>query len=144
VLHRQDLDPAIEQSGTIPYRLKDDQIEVLLITSRSRRRWLIPKGWIEPWLSSAESAAREAWEEAGLVGQISTAPVGWYAYRKWDRVRRVEVFLLRVDMMLDDWPEAELRDRQWLSLAEAATRINQERLREIIMRLPELLQSGLK
>jgi len=144
VLHRQDLDPAIEQSGTIPYRLKDDQIEVLLITSRSRRCWLIPKGWIEPWLSSAESAAREAWEEAGLVGQISTAPVGWYAYRKWDRVRRVEVFLLRVDTMLDDWPEAELRDRQWLSLAEAATRINQERLREIIMCLPELLQSGLK
>jgi 8-oxo-dGTP pyrophosphatase MutT (NUDIX family) len=144
VLHRQDLDPAIEQSGTIPYRLKDDQIEVLLITSRSRRCWLIPKGWIEPWLSSAESAAREAWEEAGLVGQISTAPVGWYAYRKWNRVRRVEVFLLRVDTMLDDWPEAELRDRQWLSLAEAATRINQERLREIIMCLPELLQSGLK
>ena len=144
MLHCQDLDPAIEQSGTIPYRLKDDQIEVLLITSRSQRRWLIPKGWIEPWLSSAESAAREAWEEAGLVGQISTAPVGWYAYRKWDRVRWVEVFLLRVDMMLDDWPEAKLRDRQWLSLAEAATRINQERLREIIMRLPELIQSGLK
>jgi 8-oxo-dGTP pyrophosphatase MutT (NUDIX family) len=141
-LCHQDLNPGIEQSGAIPYRIRGDEFEVLLITSRSRRRWLIPKGWIEPWLSSAESAAREAWEEAGLVGQISTAPLGWYAYRKWDGIRRVEVFLLRVDMMLDDWPEAELRDRQWLSLAEAATRIEEERLREIILRLPELLECG--
>ena len=142
MLHHQAYGPRIEQSGVIPYRMRGDEIEVLLITSQGRRRWVIPKGWIEPFMTSAESAVREAWEEAGISGTISAAAVGWYTYRKWGRLCRVEVFLLAVDTMLDDWPEAESRDRQWLSVAEAAARIDEERLRAFIMGLPELIESG--
>jgi 8-oxo-dGTP pyrophosphatase MutT (NUDIX family) len=63
------------QSGAVPFRVRDGTIEVLLITSLTSGRWIIPKGIIEPPLSSAASAAQEAFEEAGVRGELS-GPVG--------------------------------------------------------------------
>src|SRR6185437_4781462 len=56
------------------------RLEVLLVTSLTARRWILPKGWPEPNLTLAQSAAREALEEAGVVGEINTVPVGCYHY----------------------------------------------------------------
>ena len=128
------------QSGVIPYRVRTGEIEVMLITSRKRKRWVIPKGVVEPDLDPAESAAQEAWEEAGLVGQVSSRSIGHYEYQKWGGVCRVEVFLLQVGNILADWPEAEVRDRQWLSLEEAAGRVDEQELKRIILALPASLK----
>jgi 8-oxo-dGTP pyrophosphatase MutT (NUDIX family) len=65
-----------QQSGVIPYRRVQNQLEILLITSIRRGRWIIPKGLVEPHLSPAESACQEAWEEAGVVGQVDSKPLG--------------------------------------------------------------------
>jgi phosphohistidine phosphatase len=54
------------QSGVIPVRKTDEGVEVLLVRSRSGRRWVIPKGIVEPCLSPAASAPKEAEEEAGV------------------------------------------------------------------------------
>ena len=71
------------QFAALPWRLgAEGAVEVLLITSRETRRWVIPKGWPIKGRSSAKSAAREAFEEAGVVGKIGKAPIGVFAYDK--------------------------------------------------------------
>ena len=79
------------QSGVIPLRCKGKKTEVLLVTSRGGKRWIIPKGIIEPGLSAGESALREAWEEAGAQGDLRSGAAGSYRYRKWGGVCTVAV-----------------------------------------------------
>lgn len=127
-----------EQSGVIPYRIVDDRVEVLLITSRRRGRWIIPKGIIDPGTTAAESAAKEAYEEAGIRGDISSAPVGTYRYEKWGGECSVEVFLLKVNTELETWPEADARQRRWMTIKDAAHVIEEPQLQEIILAVHEL------
>ena len=78
------------QSAVIPYRRDEGRVEILLITSRKRRRWVLPKGVCEPDMTAADSAAKEAMEEAGVRGSVSTETVGRYRYREvgWHLQRR--------------------------------------------------------
>jgi len=100
--------------------------EVLLATSRGTQRWIIPKGWPIRRLSAGETAAREAFEEAGLEGRIADGPpIGHYRYDKLldnGTILRIDVsiFLLHVDRQLADWPEQAERQTRWFTPAEAA------------------------
>jgi len=125
------------QSAVIPYRIKDEKFEVLLITSSSQKRWVIPKGLVELYLSPQSTAVQEAWEEAGITGQIGTTVVGRYEYEKWGGMCLVEVFLMRVDMIFDEWPES-FRHREWVTIDEAAYRVDEAELRTMILELPKL------
>lgn len=120
------------QSGVVPYRIAGNEVEVLLITSRRRKRWIIPKGIVEPDLSPAESAAKEALEEAGVTGILHPDEIGEYAYEKWGGVCHVKVFLLQVTQVLDSWEESFLRDRRWLSLPDAIELIEERDLQNIL------------
>lgn len=80
------------QSGVIAVREGDEEIQVLLITSSKGERWVIPKGVVEPGLSPAESAAKEAWEEAGPRGTLHPEPLGSCRYPNWGGWCSVEVF----------------------------------------------------
>ncbi len=122
------------QSGVIAYRWEDDEPRVVLITSTSRRRWVIPKGHIEEDLTAAESAAQEAWEEAGVRGEIQTPALGEYGYEKWGRRYRVEVFLFEVEREFADWPEADVRKREWLPFKEATRRVEESKLKYLLRR----------
>jgi phosphohistidine phosphatase len=126
------------QSAVIPYRVRQGKPEILLITSQHRRRWLIPKGIIEPDLSPAASAAKEALEEAGVEGRVGTEPLGRYQYEKWGGTCTVEVFVLEVDRVHDEWAE-DHRQRLWLSPAEAADRVDEEDLARLITELSSSL-----
>ena len=65
------------QYAALPYRRKrNSRTEVLLVTSRDTGRWIIPKGWPAKGKSPHKSAAREAREEAGVVGTIKRRPLG--------------------------------------------------------------------
>ena len=112
-------------------------VEVLLITSLNSKRWILPKGWPEPELGPAENAAREAFEEAGVMGKISPQPIGSYHYLKERKDGggipcRVEVFALAVTKQLDDWPEKNSRELAWLPLDQAAARIAEPSLRQML------------
>jgi histidinol-phosphate phosphatase family protein len=107
------------QSAVVPFRRDADALEVLLITNNRGRRWVLPKGLVEEHLSPAESAAAEAYEEAGIEGAVLPEPLGVYRYRKWGGVCSVEVFPMAVERECEDWPEAGLRQRCWFSLGEA-------------------------
>ena len=119
------------QSAVIPYRLRDGSLEILLITSRKKKRWIVPKGVLEPHLSAADSAAKEALEEAGIRGRIHPEPLGSYDYEKWGGTCSVQVFVMEVTTILDAWPE-DHRERQWLSPEEAARRVEEPELERML------------
>ena len=122
------------QFAALPWRRNaDGEVEVLLITSRDTRRWVIPKGWPIKAMSSAKSAAREAFEEAGVVGKVSKAPVGVYAYDKLLRNGRLQhvrvaVFPLQVERLENRFPERGQREMLWTPATEAATLVDEPEL----------------
>jgi 8-oxo-dGTP pyrophosphatase MutT (NUDIX family) len=125
------------QSGVIPYRLENDELRLLLITSRRKKHWGIPKGIVETHLCDRDSAAQEAFEEAGVRGKVSLESLGRFEYEKWGGTCRVEVFLMEVDEELDEWPERSFRERRWVSAAEAARMVDWEGLRRLLIKAPE-------
>jgi 8-oxo-dGTP pyrophosphatase MutT (NUDIX family) len=124
------------QSAVVPYRRRRGRLEVLLITSRGSGDWIVPKGLVEPDMTEHDSAAKEAQEEAGVLGRVGATPVGSFEYEKWGGVCVVRVFDLEVRDELSDWPEKAQRTRQWFEADEAARLVKHARLGEIIARLP--------
>lgn len=129
------------QSAVIPYRERQGRLEILLISSRKKKRWVIPKGVKEPELSPQDSAAKEALEEAGIQGEVSTQPIGSYQYQKWGGTCTVQVHTMAVKEVLDDWEES-YRDREWVSLEVAVARVEEVDLKRILRSLPEFQRSG--
>ena len=107
---------------------------VCMVTSRSGRRWVFPKGQIDPGHTPGEAALLEAWEEAGVVGSLDPEPIGNYVYEKVGCPHHVLVFRMRVIEVRDVWPERGLRDRAWLTVGEAVDRIDEPGLRELLKR----------
>jgi len=120
-----------KQAGVIPYRRASTELEILLITSK-RGRWIIPKGIIDPGETPIESACKEAYEEAGVEGRADPQIIGQYEYKKWGGNCTVQLFGLEVTRVLESWPEADVRQRKWLSKAEAANAVKEPGLKEII------------
>src|SRR5689334_17776367 len=114
-----------KQSGVIPYRITEAGLEILLVTSRRKGRWIIPKGIIDPGTTPLESACKEAYEEAGVRGHADPKILGEYRYQKWGGTCVVQVFALEVTYVLESWPEAEIRERKWMSQKEAANAIEE-------------------
>jgi 8-oxo-dGTP pyrophosphatase MutT (NUDIX family) len=128
------------QGAALPVLGSGAGLRVVLITSRETRRWVVPKGWIEPQEPPHRTAAREAFEEAGLAGDADAEPIGSYAYAK--RMARglvlpteVLVFRLRVARLLQDWPERRERERRLFTPAAAATLVAEPGLAAILLRL---------
>jgi 8-oxo-dGTP pyrophosphatase MutT (NUDIX family) len=129
------------QYGALPYRLRGGSgPQFMLITSRETRRWVIPKGWPKKGKSPQYSAAREAFEEAGVVGAVAKRPVGSFSYEKRLKngavvVCAVRVFALEVSCQSKQWPEKQERIVKWLSAAQAAQRVKEPNLGDIIRRM---------
>lgn len=124
------------QYAALPWRRRGDELEVLLLTSRETRRWVIPKGWPMEGLSPAQCAQQEAYEEGGIRGEPGAA-IGTYRYEKWlkdgsARTLTVEVFPLEVKAELILWPEANERDRRWFDGGAAAGLVEESGLAELI------------
>lgn len=114
----------VQQTAALPFVVTAHGVELLLITSQRRQRWIIPKGWPQKGLSLAETARREAWEEAGLRGLLVEQPLGHYRAAKrldegYDVPADVLVFPLLVREQALDWPERAARGRSWYPFAEA-------------------------
>ncbi|HEY1189636.1 MAG TPA: NUDIX hydrolase [Gemmata sp.] len=118
----------VRQAAVIPVR----DGRVCLITSSSGRRWVVPKGQIDPGHTPGEAALVEAWEEAGLVGALDPEPIGSYAYEKLGRELLVLVYRMNVTEVREEWPERGARARVWLSLDEATDRIEEAGLRNLM------------
>jgi 8-oxo-dGTP pyrophosphatase MutT (NUDIX family) len=131
------------QYAALPFRRNAvSGVEVMLVTSRGTRRWVIPKGWPIGRKAPHASAAREALEEAGVVGKIGRDSIGAYAYEK--RLSNgaivicdVKVFLLEVKRHREQWPEKEEREFRWFSPTQAASVVWEAALSDIIRSVAE-------
>lgn len=128
------------QYGALPYTVIDGQLVILLITSRGRGKWIFPKGGQIEGLTPWESAAREAYEEAGVEGEIDQTPIGSYFLPVTaERPAPVEVriFPMRVTGQRDDWKEMGQRYRHWAVLPEARRLITHEGLADLATALAQ-------
>ena len=129
------------QYAALPYRSRGrSRTEVMLVTSRGTRRWIIPKGWPQKGRAPHRSAAREAFEEAGVTGVVDRRPVGSFPYQKRLKnggvvVCEVKVYPLRVLRQSKQWPEHRQRKIRWLSPKQAAKAVREPMLGTIIRRL---------
>lgn len=135
-----------QQFAALPFR-QANGVEIMLITSRETRRWIIPKGWPMKGRRPRGTAAREALEEAGITGKVGKNPIGSYIYMKrglggksWPC--RVDVFPLEVRRERSDWRERSQRTRQWLSYIEAAAAVTEPDLKRLILAFGVAFDNG--
>jgi 8-oxo-dGTP pyrophosphatase MutT (NUDIX family) len=119
----------------------------LLVTSKGTKRWIVPKGYLEPGLTARESAEFEAFEEAGVAGPVERSSIGAYTYRKRkDRggfLHRVRVYPMRVSQTFDDYPEADLREREWMPVDEAIERAEDSGLKKLLSQFSQRTAAAL-
>lgn len=126
------------QFAALCYRVKKKKVRVLLVTSRGSGRWILPKGWPMDGKTPAESAAQEAWEEAGVVGVPDWRPLGMYSYTKTleddgdDLPCVAMIYGVRVKTVVDKFPEAGQRRRKWVSRKKAAAMVDEPELARIL------------
>lgn len=130
----------ITQVAAIPFRLSDGgELEIMLVTSRGTRRFIVPKGWPMKGKSERQAALIEAREEAGVRGKALKNPAGNYSY--WKRLStgfvnvEVTAYLIEVAEELASWQEAGARQRAWLSPADAAVLIDEPELSTLVRNL---------
>jgi phosphohistidine phosphatase len=109
------------QAAVIPYRVHEERVEIALVTSQGGKRWIVPKGSLDDGEAAIDAAIRETEEEAGLIGELVERPIGRYRYTKQNDRYHVEVYLMRVTLVLDSWVEAEYRRRRFMPLEDALT-----------------------
>lgn len=124
------------QFGALCYRVRNNKVQVLLVTSRETRRWIVPKGWPMNGATPHEAALQEAWEEAGVKGKLQGNSLGIYSYvKKQKRSHQpcvVVVFAIKVRTTAKAYPEAHERRRKWFSLKKAANKVQEPELRQMI------------
>ena len=125
------------QFGALCWRAQGDETQVLLVTSRRSKRWIIPKGWPVDRATPAEAAAPEAWEEAGVEGKVKPTCLGIFSYSKAIMDGEllpcvVAVFPLRVKKTRGSYPEKGERRRKWVSQKKAAQLADDPELAAII------------
>lgn len=110
--------------------------QVVLVTNKSGTRWVIPKGHMEPDDPDAGfRAGQEAWEEAGVNGELESDGLGSFPYSKRGGDYRVQVFLLKNCTLSDKWPEAKKRKRVLVAPARAAEMVREPELQKILRSL---------
>ena len=131
------------QVAALPYRFRKT-FEIMLVSSLDSGRWIVPKGWPMKGRTSQESAAREAFEEAGLKGEIGADAIGHYHYFKrrkngslWHC--RVEIFAMKVKEQRRIWPEKSRRKTKWFPVEKAAMLVAERELSDLILNAPALL-----
>ncbi len=125
------------QFAALCHRVKNDKVQVLLITSRRSGRWIVPKGWPMDGKTPYETAAQEAWEEAGVIGRPDPRPLGLFSYNKFvdedsDLPCVAMVYAVKVKSLAADYPEASQRKRRWVSRKKAAAMVGEPELARIL------------
>ena len=124
-----------QQAAVIPFRGTGKKLEICVIRRKgSKKKWGIPKGFIDRGDTAKEAALKEASEEAGLNGKVIGDSVGSYEYEKWGVTLAVSVYLMEVKNEDDEWDEADVRERRWASFDEAAEMLERHPVQPLLER----------
>jgi len=123
-----------EQVAAVCYRVRGQQIEFLLVETDAGR-WTFPKGNAESGLTHAQSAALEAFEEAGVHGRIEEASFAHYTRRK--RVDALSPEKIEIvtnahlcEVLWLEKPQEPGRNPTWFSADKARRRLREHRSAE--------------
>lgn len=112
------------QVAAVCYRRSGSAVEFLLVNTNGGNKWTFPKGAPEPAISHSRSAELEAWEEAGVRGQVEPRHFHLYLHSKgvfWKApgVREfvVKAFLLEVERT--ELSHEPMRNPTWFSADDA-------------------------
>ncbi len=131
--HARDL-----RSGTVPYLIEaDGTIRVMLVTPKGGGAWMLPKGNVEKGMTAHASAAKEAFEEAGVMGICDPVVLGEYRFRQSQLVR---IFPLRITRILERWEETGLRSRFLFKLEKALKIADGDDIRSILRKLGDYVK----
>lgn len=123
-----------QQYGVLPWREgRHGDLRILLITERNKPDWRVPRGWPIRGRVPFMSAALDAFEEAGIIGDIDPQPLTNYLHSGLDTKGagfscRVTLFAMRVRGTLLHWKEKNERQRRWFGVEEAASRLKNAEL----------------
>lgn len=124
------------QFAALCWRIKDGKLQICLVTSRTRGRWILPKGWPMHKQTPAEAAATEAFEEAGVTGKAYDICLGAYSYVKplGDSATPIItlVYPVHVLKVYKTWPEMTQRRRKWFKQQKAASKLSEPALQRIV------------
>jgi 8-oxo-dGTP pyrophosphatase MutT (NUDIX family) len=130
-----------KQFGALPFRMRDNDVEILLITTRKKRRWSVPKGWPIKDSTPQQTAATEAYEEAGVRGAVGKKKVGRFSKRRVKKkesvICDVQIFPLEVRHRQVNWPEKQQRSRIWVAPRKAIRLVRKGGLRRAIRNLQD-------
>jgi 8-oxo-dGTP pyrophosphatase MutT (NUDIX family) len=126
------------QFAALCWRVRKGKVQVLLITSRRRKRWIVPKGWPMDGKTPAQTALTESWEEAGVRGTASDECIGVYSYA---RLREGEdtvpclamLYPVKVKSLKKKFPEVRDRRRKWVSRKKAAKMVAEKELSRLLL-----------
>lgn len=90
--------------------------KMILVTGRKSEDWILPKGNTEKERSDQEQARAEAFEEAGLKGVMKGKYIEFDTHGK---VKKLRVYPMKLEKMLDDYPEKNQRKRILTSFDKA-------------------------
>ena len=121
-----------QQAAVLAVRNGGPDIEVCLIRRNDAGAWGIPKGFIDDGDTPEETALNEAWEEAGIHGQLMGEAIGTYEYTKSGTRLTVAVYVMRVVEELTTWPEMRLRERRWVSMGDAVSALTRHPVRPLL------------
>jgi 8-oxo-dGTP pyrophosphatase MutT (NUDIX family) len=125
------------QSGALPFLFRNGILHVVLVTSSSGLRWIVPKGGLEKGMTRQEVALMEAAEEAGAIGTIEP---GIKTQCRMDDLRTLHLYPLRVATLLPNWPERALRRRVVLPVYRALMRVREAGVAQAIRQLARQLE----
>ena len=106
------------QAAALPVLESEGQIKIVLV-STIKGNWTLPKGVIDPGDSPKEAAIREAWEEAGIEGEMDPHEFARFQQKKWEGTCTIRVYRMSVKSILDKWPEQDTRQRKIVSVNDA-------------------------
>ncbi len=119
------------QAAAIPYRIRNGRLEVALVTTSGGKGWIVPKGWVDDGERPRQAAIREAEEEAGILGVLARKPLGRYRHVNGHGTCRVDVYLMRVTDVREQWLEDKVRQRRWMRIRDAAACLRKQ-LRQFV------------
>lgn len=123
------------QVAALPYRRTGTgDLEILLVTSRGKKHWILPKGKVDQGWSPSEAARAEAFEEAGVFGEIGDRPLMESIETGWGKM---SIHPLEVNQEVEDWPERKERQRRWVPIDLAIGLVDDRGLRWVLERFSE-------
>mmetsp|Transcript_3993 Transcript_3993/g.13996 ORF Transcript_3993/g.13996 Transcript_3993/m.13996 type:complete len:218 (-) Transcript_3993:1038-1691(-) len=137
-------------AGCIPVRVRDGELEVLMVSSAHKQGFIFPKGGWENDETAVEAAMRESWEEAGVRGTVEV--LGEFEFESKRAARNgkagaegrclARVFVMRVAEELEEWPEQNMRVREWCSPPDAISRCRHEWMQAALRKWSDQTTTG--